>query len=49
MRRGVHEGLKVAGEEVVVHEEVIGEVLVSTIPWTAGEIISKSYSHLDRG
>ena len=45
MRVDLHEGSHVAGEEIVVQEEIVGEVFIGAVPGLAGDVISED----DRG
>ena len=49
MRGKVHKGFHVACEEVVVEQEVVGEVLVGAVPGLAGEVISEDDRDLSEG
>lgn len=47
MRVDIHEGSHVAGEEIVVQEEIVGEVFIGAVPGLAGEVISEDDRSLD--
>lgn len=47
MRVDIHEGSHVAGEEIVVEEEIVGEVFIGAVPGLAGEVISEDDRDLD--
>lgn len=49
MRYDLHEGFHVAGEEIVVQEEIVGEVLVGSVPGLAEEVVSEDDGGLNGG